>query len=82
MGTLILQDGSVIKGNSVGAIGGYEGELVFTTSMSGYQETLTDPSYAKQIVIMSYPEIGNYGINEQDFESDEVQMVGMIAKSF
>ena len=82
MGTLILQDGSVIKGNSVGAIGGYEGELVFTTSMSGYQETLTDPSYAKQIVIMSYPEIGNYGINDQDFESDEVQMVGMIAKSF
>lgn len=82
MGTLILQDGSVIKGNSVGAIGGYEGEIVFNTSMSGYQEILTDPSYAKQIVVMTYPEIGNYGINDTDFESDNPQMVGMIAKNF
>lgn len=82
MGTLILQDGSVIKGESFGAIGGYVGEIVFNTSMAGYQEILTDPSYAKQIVVMTYPEIGNYGINEFDFESDEPQMIGMIAKNF
>lgn len=82
MGTLILQDGSVIKGESKGAIGGYEGEIVFNTSMAGYQEILTDPSYAKQIVVMTYPEIGNYGINDFDFESKKPQMLGMIAKDF
>lgn len=82
MGTLILQDGSVIKGNSKGAIGGYEGEIVFNTSMAGYQEILTDLSYAKQIVVMSYPEIGNYGINEIDFEAQNPALVGIIAKNF
>ncbi len=82
MGTLILQDGTMIKGNSVGANGGYEGEIVFNTSTVGYQEILTDPSYAKQIVVMSYPEIGNYGINDFDFESDNPQLVGFIAKNF
>ncbi len=81
-GTLILQDGSVIKAQSVGAIGGYEGEIVFNTSMAGYQEILTDPSYAKQIVVMTYPEIGNYGINDFDFESLNPKMIGMIAKNF
>ncbi len=82
MGTLILQDGTIIKGDSFGAIGGYSGEIVFNTSMTGYQEILTDPSYAKQIVIMTYPEIGNYGINDFDFESDNPALVGFIAKNF
>ncbi len=82
MGTLILQDGTVIKGDSFGAIGGYTGEIVFNTSMTGYQEILTDPSYAKQIVIMTYPEIGNYGINDFDFESDNPALTGFIAKDF
>ncbi len=82
MGTLILQDGTVIKGNSKGAIGGYEGEIVFNTSMAGYQEILTDPSYAKQIIVMTYPEIGNYGINDTDFEADKPNLVAMIAKNF
>lgn len=82
MGTLILQDGSVIKGNSKGAIGGYEGEIVFNTSMSGYQEIITDLSYAKQIIVMTYPEIGNYGINDIDFETQNPSLVGIIAKNF
>ena len=82
MGTLILQDGSVIKGNSFGAIGGWEGEIVFNTAMSGYQEILTDLSYAKQIVVMAYPEIGNYGINDVDFEAQKPALVGIIAKCF
>ena len=80
MGTLILQDGTVIKGTSFGSLGGYEGEIVFNTSMSGYQEMITDPSYAKQIVVMTYPEIGNYGINDFDFESDNPYLVGIIVK--
>lgn len=81
MGTLILQDGSVIKGKSYGAIGGYMGEIVFNTSITGYQEIITDPSYARQIVIMTYPEIGNYGINESDFESANPALVGFISKN-
>ena len=82
MGTLILQDGTVVSGESFGAIGGYEGEVVFNTSMSGYQEIITDPTYAKQIVIMSYPEIGNYGINDFDFESDNPSIVGVVVKNY
>ena len=82
MGTLILQDGSVIKGESYGAIGGYMGEIVFNTSIVGYQEVLTDPSYAKQIVVMTYPEIGNYGINEYDFESEKPFLVGFVSKNY
>lgn len=81
MGTLILQDGTVIKGHSFGAIGGWEGEVVFNTSMTGYQEILTDPSYAKQIIVMTYPEIGNYGINDYDFESDNPALVGFVVKN-
>lgn len=81
MATLILQDGTVIKGDSFGAVGGYEGEIVFNTSIVGYQEILTDPSYAKQIVVMTYPEIGNYGINNFDFESDNPALVGLVVKN-
>jgi len=82
MGTLILQDGTVIKGDSFGALGGWEGEIVFNTSMTGYQEILTDPSYAKQIIVMTYPEIGNYGINDFDFESRYPALVGFVVKNY
>lgn len=80
MGMLILQDGSVIKGTSFGANTEQTGEIVFNTSMTGYQEVLSDPSYAKQIVVMTYPEIGNYGINESDFESKITPLTGFIVK--
>lgn len=82
MGTLILQDGTVIKGDSFGAIGGYEGEVVFNTSCLGYQETITDPAYAKQILIMAYPEIGNCGINDFDNESENTKLAGLIVKNY
>ncbi|MBQ8848281.1 MAG: glutamine-hydrolyzing carbamoyl-phosphate synthase small subunit [Candidatus Gastranaerophilales bacterium] len=81
MGTLILQDGTVYKGQSFGALGGFEGEVVFNTSMVGYQEILSDPNYAKQILVMTYPEIGNYGVNDFDFESDNTHLVGLIVKN-
>ena len=80
MAMLILQDGTVIRAESFGAEGECEGELVFNTSMTGYQEIITDPSYAKQIVIMTYPEIGNYGINDFDFESEKSYVSGFIVK--
>ena len=80
MGTLLLNDGTVIKGESFGATAECMGELVFNTSMAGYQEILTDPSYAGQIVVMTYPEIGNYGINNTDFESDKSSVAGFIVK--
>ena len=67
---LALEDGSVYEGHAFGADLQTSGEVVFTTSMTGYQEVLTDPSFAGQIVIPTYPMIGNYGINEQDFESN------------
>ena len=71
-GKLILEDGSVFRGQIFGGSNANaEGEVVFNTGMTGYQEILTDPSYAKQIVVMTYPEIGNYGINDFDFESEE-----------
>src|SRR5260221_2197225 len=66
---LVLEDGRTFKGASFGAEGETFGEMVFNTSMSGYQEILTDPSYASQIVCMTYPLIGNYGVNDQDIES-------------
>ena len=81
MGTLILEDGEVIKGKSFGAIGSQMGEIVFNTSMTGYQEILTDPSYASQIIVMTYPEIGNYGINREDFESGKIHAKGFIVKN-
>jgi len=81
MGMLILQDGTVFEGKSFGAIGGYEGEVVFVTSSSGYQEIITDPACAKQILVMAYPEIGNCGINDFDFESEEPTLVGLVVKN-
>jgi len=77
---LALEDGSVFHGNAVGAQGEAFGELVFNTSMSGYQEILTDPSYAGQIVTMTYPLIGNYGVNEEDVESRRPFVEGFVMR--
>ena len=77
---MVLEDGSVYQGYSFGAEADAYGEVVFNTSMVGYQEMLTDPSYAGQIVVPTYPLIGNYGINEQDFESDKIQVRGFVVR--
>jgi carbamoyl-phosphate synthase small subunit len=77
---LALEDGSVFTGRGFGASGTTEGEVVFNTSMTGYQEILTDPSYKGQIVTMTYPLIGNYGINRQDVESKKPHVAGFIVK--
>ncbi|HQU18098.1 MAG TPA: carbamoyl-phosphate synthase domain-containing protein, partial [Fimbriimonadaceae bacterium] len=67
---LVLSDGSIYQGEPLGSQGDTIGEVVFNTGMTGYQEILYDPSYAGQIVTFTYPLIGNYGINDDDFESD------------
>jgi len=77
---LVLEDGRTFQGTSFGADGESFGEMVFNTSMSGYQEILTDPSYAGQIVCMTYPLIGNYGINEEDAESRRPWVEGFIVR--
>ncbi|MDD5703541.1 MAG: carbamoyl-phosphate synthase domain-containing protein, partial [Dehalococcoidales bacterium] len=77
---LVLQDGTVYEGYSFGAETDTYGEVVFNTSMTGYQEILTDPSYAGQIVLATYPLIGNYGINDLDIESRQVQVRGFIVR--
>jgi carbamoyl-phosphate synthase small subunit len=77
---LALADGTVYVGNSIGAAGSTVGEVVFNTSMTGYQEILTDPSYCQQIVTLTYPHIGNYGVNAEDIESGKVQAAGLIIK--
>jgi len=77
---LVLEDGSVYEGYSFGAEVSAYGEVVFNTSMVGYQEMLTDPSYAGQIVVPTYPLIGNYGINKQDFESKKIQVRGFVVR--
>jgi carbamoyl-phosphate synthase small subunit len=77
---LALADGTVYIGNSIGAAGSTVGEVVFNTSMTGYQEILTDPSYCQQIVTLTYPHIGNYGINPEDVESSKVHAAGLIIK--
>ncbi|HEX7899717.1 MAG TPA: glutamine-hydrolyzing carbamoyl-phosphate synthase small subunit [Planctomycetota bacterium] len=79
---LALQDGTVYTGRSFGADGEKAGEVVFNTAMSGYQEILTDPSYKGQIVTMTYPHIGNYGVNEEDFESAKPWIEGFVAREF
>ena len=79
-GIVALEDGTVFEGESFGAPGEAVGEVVFNTSMTGYQEVLTDPSYSSQIVTMTYPLIGNYGINEADIESNRVQVSGFLVK--
>ncbi|MFN3598903.1 MAG: glutamine-hydrolyzing carbamoyl-phosphate synthase small subunit [Aquificaceae bacterium] len=77
---LALEDGSYFVGYSFGAQGETSGEVVFNTSMTGYQEILTDPSYKGQIVVMTYTQIGNYGINQEDVESEKVQVNGFVIK--
>ena len=78
---LALEDGAVFRGYSLGAEGETSGEVVFNTSMTGYQEILTDPSYCGQIVTMTYTEIGNYGTNQEDIESDHPQVAGFIVRN-
>lgn len=77
---LVLADGSVFPGISIGAEGSSVGEVVFNTTMTGYQELLTDPSYAQQIVTLTYPHIGNVGINLEDMESDRVWLSGLVIR--
>lgn len=81
LATLILEDGTILRGESFGAEGTSVGEIVFNTSMVGYQEILTDPSYANQVIVMTYPEIGNYGLNDDDFESEKPRCLGFIVKN-
>lgn len=77
---LALADGSLFYGTAIGADGETSGEVVFNTAMTGYQEILTDPSYSRQIVTLTYPHIGNTGVNEEDVESDRVQAAGLIIR--
>jgi len=79
---LILEDGSIYYGDSFGYQGETFGEIVFNTSMTGYQEMLTDPSYAGQIVVPTYPLLGNYGINPSDVESREIQVSGFVVRQY
>jgi carbamoyl-phosphate synthase small subunit len=77
---ILLEDGTILTGKAFGDTKTVLGEIVFNTSMTGYQETLTDPSYKGQIVVMTYPLIGNYGVNKADVESDKIQVNGFIVK--
>src|SRR5438445_9284482 len=77
---LALEDGTTFRGQAAGAEGEARGEVVFNTSMTGYQEVLTDPSYSGQIVTMTCPEIGNYGVSEADGESQAPHVAGFIVR--
>jgi carbamoyl-phosphate synthase small subunit len=77
---LVLEDGSVFRGSAIGAFGSAVGEVVFNTSMTGYQEILTDPSYAEQIITLTYPHIGNTGTNEEDVEADAIWAKGLVIR--
>ena len=77
---ILLENGIYLEGLSLGFIGTTQGELCFNTGMTGYQEILTDPSYSGQIINMTYPHIGNYGINDDDIESNKIQCSGFIVK--
>lgn len=76
----MLADGSVFRGTGIGALGNVVGEVVFNTAMTGYQEILTDPSYAQQIVTLTYPHVGNTGVNAEDEESAGVQVAGLVVR--
>jgi carbamoyl-phosphate synthase small subunit len=80
--SLILSDGSLYKGRSLGAQGTTTGEVVFNTAMTGYQEILTDPSYHFQLIAMTCPQIGNYGVNRSDFESKGIYAAGFIIREY
>ena len=77
---LALADGTVFTGISIGAAGSTTGEVVFNTAITGYQEILTDPSYCQQIVTLTYPHVGNYGINEEDIEANKIHAAGLIIR--
>jgi carbamoyl-phosphate synthase small subunit len=77
---LALADGTVFIGNSIGAAGSTTGEVVFNTALTGYQEILTDPSYRQQIVTLTYPHIGNYGVNAEDVEATQVHAAGLVIR--
>ena len=79
---LVLEDGSVYRGSAFAGGGEVSGEVVFNTGMTGYQEIITDPSYKEQIVTMTYPLIGNYGINDEDGESSGIHLEGLIVKEY
>ncbi len=80
LGVLVLEDGSIFRGISIGSVGSTVGEVVFNTSITGYQEILTDPSYLRQIVTLTYPHIGNVGINFEDEESSHIQVAGLVIR--
>ena len=77
---LALEDGSIFRGRAFGSAATVSGECVFNTSMTGYQEILTDPSYCRQIVTLTYPHIGNTGTNTDDNESDRVYAAGLVIR--
>src|SRR5512138_3200789 len=77
---LVLADGTVFRGRSIGASGAAVGEVVFNTAITGYQEILTDPSYCRQIVTLTYPHIGNTGVNDEDIEATRVHAAGLIVR--
>jgi len=77
---LALADGTVFRGKGIGASGSSVGEVVFNTALSGYQEILTDPSYARQIVTLTYPHIGNYGVNREDCEAGRIHAAGLVIR--
>ncbi|MES9974287.1 MAG: carbamoyl-phosphate synthase domain-containing protein, partial [Candidatus Thiodiazotropha sp.] len=77
---LVLEDGSRFRGEAIGAEGETVGEVVFNTAMTGYQEILTDPSYRQQIVTLTYPHIGNTGINQEDEESTQIHAAGLVIR--
>ena len=80
LGCLVLEDGSIFRGSALGASGESIGEVVFNTAMTGYQEILTDPSYCKQIVTLTYPHIGNTGVNAEDEEAEKIWAAGLIIR--
>src|SRR5712691_6254981 len=80
MHNLVLEDGTVFPGTSVGAPGVVAGEACFTTSMTGYEEAVTDPSYVAQVLCFAYPLIGTYGVDERRMESDRVQCEGVVMR--
>jgi carbamoyl-phosphate synthase small subunit len=78
---LALEDGTLFWGESIGAEGRSVGEVVFNTAITGYQEILTDPSYHRQIVTLTYPHIGNVGVNEEDAESSRIWLAGLVVRA-
>src|SRR5438876_3995269 len=77
---LALADGTVFRGYAIGALRPSAGEVVFNTAMTGYQEILTDPSYAGQIVTLTYPHVGNTGVNGEDIESSRIHVAGLVIR--